>query len=48
MLIYLDPYLVDITAVVGGVSDSVSWNIIICRNPAHSHHTVCDQWKLNS
>lgn len=46
-MLYLDLYLVDVTAVVGGVGDSVSWNIIICRNPTHSHHAVCDQWKLN-
>lgn len=47
-VLLLELHLVDVTAVVGGVGDSVSGNVVVCRNPAHPHHAVCDQWKLKT
>lgn len=41
-------HLVDVTAVVGGVGDPVSRDVLVCRNPAHPHHAVSDQWKLEA
>lgn len=40
--------LLDITAVVGAVGDSVAGDVIGSRHPAHPQHAVGDHRKLNT
>lgn len=44
----LGSYLLDVTAMVGAVGDSVAGDIVGSRHPAHPQHTVGDHRKLNT